>query len=595
VCAALLACSLLCLTGCKTTVGEEGASNAMGGAPGTSGPVGGDTPGGVEVQCDSSVAGVTPLTKLSTVQYRNTVRDLVKRLGLDEVPTEIDALLASIPDDSTGQVFRGLDDRVSTEHVQGYFNVGVALGDALQNDAALLEEVAGACATAATLSDDCAKGFLESFLLLAFRRPPSAAELDEFSALNDGVRSPAQAIRAMVIVALSSPRFVYHVEIDGREDDDDASLLEVDPFELANRLSYTFWQTMPDEALLASAADGSLATPDGYGEQLERVFEDDRSSATLWQFWKEWLLLEKFTGFETTRPAFQSLTYGEGFGESGHDHYADMVEEVRELTALFTFEQKGTLAELLTTNLSVTSSEDLARIYGVEPYSGSGPYPTLPEGERAGLLQRAALLASNLEQTNPFHRGALVRRNILCDALPRPDPNSLPPGSLDPPPLDEEQTTRERFAAKVESALCQECHATFSDIGYVLESFDAIGRYRTVERVYDETNGELLAELPIDVAGDVSIASKNEAPVEGPLEMNQRIVESGKVDACFAKNYFEYATRRTATTGSLDACAVRALAEVTSGDAESGDSGLFTAFQSIARYPGFFQRKVGAQ
>src|SRR5690606_22828163 len=123
--------------------------------------------------------------------------------------------------------------------------------------------------------------------------------------------------------------------------------------------------------------------------------------------------------------------------------------------------------------ISVTPSTDLAALYGVEPWSGSGPYPTFPSGERAGLLQRAALLVSNLEQTNPFHRGALVRRAILCDDLPQPDPNSLPPGALDPPPFDASQTTRERFQQKIEgNGLCENCHLAFSPIGYVMESFD---------------------------------------------------------------------------------------------------------------------------
>ena len=120
----------------------------------------------------------------------------------------------------------------------------------------------------------------------------------------------------------------------------------------------------------------------------------------------------------------------------------------------------------------------------MQPWSGSDDYPKLPPGTRLGLLQRAGLLVANLEQTNPFHRGALIRRSVLCDALPQPDPNSLPPGSLDPPPTSTAQTTRQRFQAKVESkALCQTCHGGFSNMGYVLESFDTLGRYRTVASV----------------------------------------------------------------------------------------------------------------
>src|SRR5262249_39999069 len=156
------------------------------------------------------------------------------------------------------------------------------------------------------------------------------------------------------------------------------------------------------------------------------------------------------TGFETTRPGFASLAGDEPVGKPGHDYYADMVQEVRDMTQLFTFDSTKTVADLLTTDVSVTKSPDLARLYGVSPLSRPGDYPRLPAGTRAGILQRSALLVSNLELTTPFHRGALVRRNVLCDTLAQPDPNSLPPGSLDPPKVTAAQTTRQRYQAKIE-------------------------------------------------------------------------------------------------------------------------------------------------
>jgi hypothetical protein len=267
-----------------------------------------------------------------------------------------------------------------------------------------------------------------------------------------------------------------------------------------------------------------------------------------------------------------------------------MVEEIFDLTALFTFERQGTLSDLLTTNLSVTQSDDLASLYEVEAWDGSSDYPTL--SNRAGLLQRGALLVSNLEQTNPFHRGALVRRAILCDDLPQPNPNDLPPGALDPPPVDEAQTTRERFGAKVEgNGLCENCHASFSDIGYVMESFDAVGRYRTMERVFDAQSGDLLAELPINTVAEVSIVASSEPPVDDAAGLNQRIVDSGKVEACLAQSYLSYASRRAMVSASLDACVVKDLSELLSNE----EGGLAAAFRRVAEVPTFFTRKVGAQ
>jgi len=598
------------IAGCTGEIGDDpddvnagggrGASSGASGSAGSGGASGagtgsvppGSNPGGIELQCDATAPGATPLTKLSTREYRNTVLDLLLATGFGEVVPEVRERLTAVPDDSPGESFRALDNRISLEHVQAYFDVGVAAGDMITTEPDRMRSVAAGCGLDGTLTEDCARDFIERFTARAFRAPPTSAEVDDLLALNDGQRTPAEALRAIVIVTMSSPRFVNHVEIDGAEITGEEGLLQLSGYEIASRLSYLFWQTMPDEELFRAAEDGSLATSAGFAEQLDRVFRDDRTRETLWQFWDEWLRLEKFTGFEHTRPGFQSLAEGESIGEPGHDYYADMVEEIRDLTELFTFDRQGTVADLLATQLSVTQSPDLAGLYGVEPWSGSGEYPMLPEGTRAGLLQRAALLVSSLETTNPFHRGAFVRRHLLCDPLAQPDPNSLPPGSLDPPPFDPEATTRERFQAKVEgNATCQTCHVQFSNIGFVLESFDALGRFRTTEVVFDEQTGAQLAELPIDTSGVTRIEADDATPVADAAELNERVVASKKVEACMAKKYFSFALRRTPTSASLDGCAIDDLASALD-DSEAGMAG---AFKRIAQHESFFLRKVGAQ
>lgn len=268
-----------------------------------------------------------------------------------------------------------------------------------------------------------------------------------------------------------------------------------------------------------------------------------------------------------------------------------MVQEVRDLTDLYTWTQKGTFLDLMTSTTSVTKSADLAHLYGVPAWSGSGDYPQFPDGSRTGLLQRAALLASSLEETNPFHRGSLIRRSILCDDLPRPDPNSLPPGSLDPPPASTALTTRQRYAAKVDgNPLCQACHNSFSNLGYVMESYDALGRYRTEEKVFDEQTGALLATLPIDTSAVPQVIPGDLRPVSGPAELNQRLIESGKVEACLSGTYFRYALRREPTTDSADACAYDGMRT----DLDKPGVGLADVFRRLATEVSFRRKKVGA-
>jgi len=443
-------------------------------------------------------------------------------------------------------------------------------------------------------STSCLDAFLASFGKRAFRRPLAADEIAEMKDVAMGT-SPApanatEAIRNVVVMLLMSPRFVNHLElagtpISGRED-----YLALDPYEVASRLSYTFWQTLPDDALLAAAADGSLGTDAGFNTQLDRVFADMRTRDTVWQFWNEWMRFESFTGFSSERPAFKALAAGENLGVAGHDHWGDMVKEIRDLTNLLTWTRQGTFMDLMTSTESVTKSADLAHLYGVSAWSGSGDYPRFTDGSRRGILQRAALLASSLETTNPFHRGSFLRRSILCDNLPRPDANSLPPGSLDPPPVSTTLTTRQRFAAKVEgNGLCETCHASFSNLGYIMESYDALGRFRTMEKVLDEQTGATLATLPIDVTAIPQVILGDTRPVSGPAELNQRMLESGKVEACLSANYFRYALRRDPTRDSADACAYEAMR----GSLSSGGA-LAAAFRGMAASISFRRHKVGA-
>jgi hypothetical protein len=580
-------------SGTGTIAGTGGSGNATG--SGTAGTTPLPTTPDAFGNCPTGGGepGVSPLMKLSTIQYRNTVRDLLAASGLSAVATEVAPKLAAIPDDST-VAFRGLDTRISSDHIQGYFDVASAVADAATGTSQRLTTLAGSCAGTSPLTASCLDAFLASFGKRALRRPLDADETalmkDVAMGTSPAPANAAEAIRNVVVMLLTSPRFVNHLELAGTPIAGRSDYLALDPYEIASRLSYTFWQTLPDDALLAAAADGSLATDAGFNTQLDRVFADPRTRDTVWQFWNEWMRFESFTGFSSDRPAFKSLAAGENVGVAGHDHWGDMVKEIRDLTDLYTWTRSGTLDDLLTSDLSVTKSADLAHLYGVAAWSGSGDYPRFTDGSRRGILQRAALLADSLESTNPFHRGAFIRRSILCDNLPRPDPNSLPAGSLDPPPQSTAMTTRQRYAAKVEgNGLCETCHASFSNLGYVMEAYDALGRFRSMEKVYDEQSGALLATLPIDTTAVPQVIIGDMRPVATPAELNQRIVESGKVESCLSANYFRYALRRDPTRDSADACAYDS---VRSGLASGG--ALAAAFRGIATSAGFRQHMVGA-
>ncbi len=537
-----------------------------------------DVPG---VDC-ATAPGVSPLRRLPQRVYRQAVIDVLTTSGLSSMIPSIEPALDAVPPDSTLS-FLSHDNRLSTEHLSAWFAVATGVGDAIEQSAPARTALVGACGTAARLTPECRARLFDGFGRRVLRRPLTDTERAELTDLDDGTRPAAEALRAMVVVLLLSPSFLNQVELNGAQRSAGAPL-ELTSWELASRLAFTYWRSIPDDALLDAAANGSLLTEAGFRAQLERVFADPRTRRGLWAFWQEWLKLEAFPGFSVNRPGFQSLTRGLSFT---NDTYAEMVEEVRLLTERHTFEAPASMDELLTTNVSLTRSNTLAAIYGAVVWNGQGEPPRLTN--RAGLLQRAAIVVSNQEHTNPFHRGAIMRRALLCDVLPQPDPVALPPGSLDPPPFSAAATTRQRYEAKVaNNPLCTGCHENFSDLGYVQEAFDAIGRVRTKERVFDEQTGAMVAELEFDLQTVPRVRLDDDRPVRDVAELNERIVESGRVATCLVRNFTAMSLRRNGVTGA-DQCAEARVARRLR---EGGT--LAEAFKAIALEPSFRQRAVEA-
>src|SRR5205085_8204083 len=123
-------------------------------------------------------------------------------------------------------------------------------------------------------------------------------------------------LRSVVFSLLLTPQFLYHVEVEGDGED---TQFDLGGYELASRLSYHFWQSMPDAELFAAAADGSLVTDDGYQAQLDRVFADPRTQATVDRFYDEWLQLGWLTAWPTS-PAFMTFAEGTSIGDPDADH-----------------------------------------------------------------------------------------------------------------------------------------------------------------------------------------------------------------------------------------------------------------------------------
>jgi Protein of unknown function (DUF1588)/Protein of unknown function (DUF1592)/Protein of unknown function (DUF1595)/Protein of unknown function (DUF1587) len=569
--------ALVALAGCYRGVdsaqagGEDGDASSEGGASES-----GDTADTGASACETQSAA--PLRRLSEAQYRNTVIDLLAPAGID-IGALVGEELDRLPADDIKLEFRILDSRLSDMHAKAYYRIARSSGAAVIGDETRLAAIAGDCALAATPDGACIDAFLDDFGLRAMRRPLEAEERERYYALASAAPDRSEAWRSIILTLLLTPQFLYHVELEGEGDD---LQYDLGPYELASRLSYHFWQSMPDQELFAAAADGSILTDDGYQAQLDRVFADARTQTTVDRFYDEWFRLESITQFPTNA-AFQTFAEGTTIGEPGADHLAAARAEIHDLTRWFTWTEAGTIADLFLTELSFARSPHLAELYGVEPWNGEGEPPAMPAGQRAGILTRTAILVTGTHETGPVHRGAMVRRRMMCMDLPAPDPAALPPGSLDPPPVTPDQTTRERYEAKTADALCQSCHGLINPVGFVLERYDAIGRYRNEEIVIDQATGEVLATLPIDSTTEFAVGADS-MTISSGAELSEQVVASGELEGCFARQYFRATFGREES--EPDACAVDQLTTTVT------DGSLREAMRAVAEQPVFRSRRV---
>lgn len=324
-----------------------------------------------------------------------------------------------------------------------------------------------------------ARAVLEAFARRAWRRPVASDDLERLIAfVRPGLdsREPfVEAIRPALLAILCSPRFLYRVEPAPQG----AARRALDGFELASRLSYFLWSSLPDPELLEAAASGALAGDDGLRAQVDRMLGDRRANRFARRFTAQWLALGGLASLDFDHERFPTWS-------------AALAEDAQRETELFF---GAAVAENLPVQALVEAdftflNERLARHYGVPGVKG--PHfrrIKLGESPRGGLLGHASILAltSNPTRTSPVKRGKWVLETLLGEEVPPP-----PPGvpDFDEAKVGRAQTMREQLAKHRESPNCAVCHDRMDPLGFAFERFDAVGRYRT-----DESG------VPIDASG----------------------------------------------------------------------------------------------
>jgi hypothetical protein len=578
--------------GAGAAPGSTGSTPGSGGSSSDPGSSAGDP---VKFACDASKQFSTPaMRRLTKRQYVNTVTDLVKASAGDaDAKTILTALapsIAIIPEETRKQLeqdlhgsYRRLDQDVGQAHVEGWYGVATELGVQLTS-AARLERVVGRCATDGNASNDrtCLDDFVRSFGERAFRRPLADADMARARAFygpTPGV--DPDGLADVIAGILSQPDFLYLIEHGAEERTDKPGVFRLDAFELASRLSYHFWETSPDAELFDAARTGALTGLAEYEEQLDRLFSDSRTRTMLREFVRDWLKLEDLS--DLTRNVGNPL-YDAFAGDDSPTPAlrTEMIDEALDMVDYFTWTSPGTLEEIMTTDASFAKTADLAGLYGVPVWSGTGTPPSFPGGERPGLFTRGAFLATGTAMTRPIMRGVFMRRNVLCDDIPPPPDNA----AANPPQLSKSLSTRQvvEQLTQVDGTACQGCHGTvINPLGFAFEGFDALGRLRTEQTLFDDQGTEV-ASIAVDTNTVPKIRGGDADVSTGPADLVRLAIASGKPQACLARHYFRFSFGRWEDTRA-DGCVLETMRQ-----ALETRGGLRAMLRDVAALDAFRER-----
>ncbi|OAI46471.1 hypothetical protein AYO44_11335 [Planctomycetaceae bacterium SCGC AG-212-F19] len=384
------------------------------------------------------------------------------------------------------------------------------------------------------------------FLPRAYRRPAEPSELDGLvkwvlNAQQVNNLSGVDAVREGVRAVLCSPKFLIIHEPTGKDD----KPRKLTDYELACRLSYFLWSTMPDAELFQLAADNKLHEPKTLQAQVRRMIADPKGVGLVRNFTGQWLKVREFSSVITDRVQYKA--YDDELQESSRREPYEFFKKV--------LQDDLSILNFLDSDFLVIN-ERLARHYGIDGMKGNAfrPVAIRPEQRRGGVLGMAGVLTflSDGQRTLPVRRAAYVLDTLWNAPPPPPPPNA---GDL-PPVKGKNLTVRQRLDQHRDSALCASCHARIDPFGMALENYDAIGAWR------DRQNGERFKGDDKSPLLDVSGALPSGRKFENLQEYKQGLLaEKERFVRGFVEKMLTYALGRPvgATDGETVAEIIKAL------------------------------------
>jgi len=523
-----------------TGSGATGSGATGSGATGSGGTSGGSGASGSSgtagnANCTPGVPTTSQIPRLTNAEYDNTIRDL---LGV----ATLDAANGSTP-----------SNLLATDQSGGLTDVGWAAYKTVGEDIAA-QVMANPTLKAKFISCDpavgtCLHDTAVSFGRKAFRRPLSTEELAGFDAVIAAgaeitpTGAPTEVAEALLYMFLISPGFLQREEL--QETMDSTGHYTLSNYEVASRLSYTLWASMPDDALAQAADSQALSTPEQILTQAERMITDPRARDMTQAFHRSYMLMGLNTRWDNTNknsalfPAFTR----------------DIVPAIQQETEMFfddvVFAKRGTFNDLLTSTTAFVSAST-APLYGLNPADFNATLAPTTIADRPGFLTRLGFLNaySGYSGTSPILRGAFITKQVLGIAIGAP-----PPGAEQTPvpaPSETLDTQRKRYAELTKGDMCVGCHSPFiNPPGFALEAFNTVGSWETVD-ADSGTAIDSTADIAIDATGE------NTVHVTTPAELMAAIASAPIAKAQYASKWVSFAYQREGHPD--DACTVQQLA-----------------------------------
>lgn len=357
------------------------------------------------------------------------------------------------------------------------------------------------------------KEFSRKFAEAAFRRPLNDEQRQAFIDRQfEGAQDPDIAVKRVVILSLKSPRFLYPELSRGESTDD---------FAAASRLALDLWDSIPDSRLIKTAAEGKLRTPDQLRSEARRMIADPRAKAKVHGFFEQWLELERAENVAKDAklfPEFDAAMMG------------DLRESLWKFVDEVVWSEQSDYRQLIQADY-LWLNQRLSRYYGKEVTGEGFQRVAFDPNQRSGVLTHPYLLAALAynRTTSPIHRGVFLSRNIVGLALKNPSVAV----AFEDAKFDPTLTMREKIVELTKNESCMGCHSTINPLGFSLENFDAVGRWRIKDN-----------NKPVHAQGEFDADDGRTVKISGPRDVAAYALGSESAHRAFVRQLFHHIVKQ---------------------------------------------------